>query len=49
MKFYEHILNGFKLYSGHDFVTETAIYKVQRDVTKKYHYNSYDSCTLHVA
>ena len=24
-----------KLYSGHDFVTETAIYKVQKDVTQK--------------
>ena len=24
-----------KLLSGHDFVTETATYKVQRDVTKK--------------
>ena len=24
-----------KLYSGHDFVTETATYKVQRDVTQK--------------
>ena len=25
----------FKLQNGHDFVTETATYKVQRDVTKK--------------
>ena len=24
-----------KLYSRHDFVTETATYKVQRDITKK--------------
>ena len=35
MKFYEHILNGLKLKSGHDFVTETATYKVQRDVTQR--------------
>ena len=32
MKFYEHILNGFKVV---DFVTETATYKVQRDITQK--------------
>ena len=25
----------FKLQSGHDFATETAIYKVQRGITKK--------------
>ena len=25
----------FKLQSGHDFVTETATYKVQRGITKK--------------
>ena len=35
MKFYEHILNSLKLKSGHDFVTETATDKVQRDVTQK--------------
>ena len=32
MKFYDHILNGFKVV---DFVTETATYKVQRDVTQR--------------
>ena len=42
MIFYEHILNGF---SGQYFVTETATYKVQRDVTQ---YKSHGSCTLHV-
>ena len=26
----------FKLESGHDFVTETATYKVQRGITQKY-------------
>ena len=26
----------FKLQSGHDFVTETATYKVQRGITQKY-------------
>ena len=26
-----------KLQSGHDFATETATYKVQRDITKKIH------------
>ena len=31
MKFYDHILNSF----GHDFVTETDTYKVQRNVTQK--------------
>ena len=37
MKFYEHILNGFKVIelTIFDFVTETATYKVQRDVTQK--------------
>ena len=35
MKFYEHIFNGFKVIRGHNFVTETATYKVQREVTQK--------------
>ena len=37
MKFYEHILNGFKVIelTIFDFVTETATYIVQRDVTQK--------------
>ena len=35
MKFHEDILNGFKLQSGHNFVTETAFYKVKRGITKK--------------
>ena len=37
MKFYEHILNGFKVIelTIFDFVTETATYKDQRDVTQK--------------
>ena len=30
-----NILNGFKVKSRHDFVTETGTYKVQRDVTQK--------------
>ena len=34
-KFYEHILNGFKVIERHEFVTETATYKVQWDVTQK--------------
>ena len=48
MKFYEHILKVLKLQNGHDFVTETATYKVQRDVTQKVSYKSYGSRTLHV-
>ena len=35
MKFYEHILNGFKVIEQTCFVTETATYKVQRDVTQR--------------
>ena len=35
MKFYEHILNGFKVVERTYFVTETATYKVQRDVTQR--------------
>ena len=34
MKFYEHILNGFKVVEPTWFVTETTTYKVQRDVTQ---------------
>ena len=30
-------LKVLKLYSRHDFVTETDTYKIQRDVTKKIH------------
>ena len=47
MKFYEHILNGFKVIDGHDFVTETATYKFQRDATQKVSYKSNGS--LHSA
>ena len=35
MKFHEDTLNGLKLQSGHDFVLETATYKVQRGITQK--------------
>ena len=35
IKVYEQILNGFKVVEQHYFVTETATYKVQRDVTHK--------------
>ena len=35
MKFHEDMLNGFKVIERHDFVTETATYKVQRDISKK--------------
>ena len=35
MKFHEDILNSFKLQSGHNFVLETATYKVQRGITQK--------------
>ena len=38
-----------KLQSGHDFVLETATYKIQRDITQTYKYKSYGSCALHVA
>ena len=38
----------FKLQSGHDFVTETATYKVQKGITQKYIYKSYGSCDLHI-
>ena len=33
MKFYQDILNGFK-FTERSFLTATAIYKVQRDITK---------------
>ena len=32
MKFHEDILNGFKLQSGHDLLTETATYPVQKGI-----------------
>ena len=35
MKFYEHILNGFKVVEQTWFCYETATYKVQRDVTQR--------------
>ena len=35
MKFHEDISNGFQVTEGHDFVTETATYKVQRGITQK--------------
>ena len=39
IKFYEHILNGFKVVvqfqSGCNFVLEIASYKVQRGITQK--------------
>ena len=38
----------FKLGSGHDFVTETATYKVQRGITQKYISKCYGSCDLHM-
>ena len=37
MKFYEDTLNVLKLQSRHEFVLETATYKVQRGITKKIH------------
>ena len=48
MKFHEDILNGFKLQCGHDFVTQTAIYKVQMDITQKYISKIYVPYALHV-
>ena len=36
MKTHENILNILKLNIGHDLVTKTATFKVQRDITKKY-------------
>ena len=47
MTFHEDILNGFQVTERTDFVTETATYKVQRDITQKYISKSYDSCALH--
>ena len=38
----------FKLESGHDFITATATYKVQRGIAQKYISKSYDSCDLHI-
>ena len=35
MQFHEDILTVLKLQSGHDFVTEIATNKVQRDITQK--------------
>ena len=35
MKFYEHILNGFKVVEQTWFCYGTATYKVQRDVTQR--------------
>ena len=35
MKFHEDILNGFELQSGHDFVTGTDTYEIQRVITQK--------------
>ena len=37
-----------KLYNGHDFVTETDTYNVQRGITQNYISKSYGSCTLQV-
>ena len=34
VKFHEDALNGLKLQSRHNFVLETATYKVQRDITQ---------------
>ena len=35
MKFHEDILNGLKVIEGHNYVTETATYKVQRGIFLK--------------
>ena len=40
IKVYKQILNGFKVVERHYFVTETATYKVQRDVTQNKKYQS---------
>ena len=48
MKFREDNLNGLKVIERHNFVTETATYKVQRDITLIHISKSYDSCALHV-
>ena len=37
VKFHKNILNSFNVIEGQDLVTETAIYKDQRGVTKKIH------------
>ena len=37
LKFHKHILNSFNVIEGQDLATETAIYKVQRGVTKQIH------------
>ena len=40
----------FKFQSGHDFIHETATYKVQRGITQNtYISKSYDSYDLHIA
>ena len=44
MKFHEDILNSCKVIEGHDFLTKTTTYKVQRGITK----NIYPSWALHV-
>ena len=48
MKTHENILNILKLKIGHDPITKTATFKVQRGVTKKYISKSYGSCTLQI-
>ena len=48
MKTRENILNILKLKIGHDLVTKTATFKVQRGITKKNISTSYGSCTLQV-
>ena len=37
VKFHKNILNSFNVIEGQDLVAESAIYKVQRGVTKKIH------------
>ena len=45
MKFYEYILNSFKVIERTQLCQETDCYlKVQRDVFQRYQYKSYGSC-----
>ena len=43
-KFHNNILNSFNLQSGHEFITEMAMFKVQRAITQKVANQSYDLC-----
>ena len=47
MKFYEYILNGFKVVEQTSFCYGTTTYKVQRDVTQRV--SIQELCFLHSA